>query len=135
MPHLVILYTSNLEAEVDMTGLCRVLADTMLAVQDEAGRQVFPPGGVRVLAYPAAHHAVADGSADFGFVYFHLRMGRGRSEAARQRAGEALSTAAKAQLAPLLARRPVGLTLQIDEGPEVFDAKFGNLHPLFTKVP
>jgi 5-carboxymethyl-2-hydroxymuconate isomerase len=33
----------------------------------------------------------------------------------------------------VLARRPVGLTLQVDEGHEVFDAKFGNLHPLFNK--
>jgi 5-carboxymethyl-2-hydroxymuconate isomerase len=33
----------------------------------------------------------------------------------------------------VLAQRPIGLTLQIDEGAEVFDAKFGNLHPLFAK--
>jgi 5-carboxymethyl-2-hydroxymuconate isomerase len=33
----------------------------------------------------------------------------------------------------VLARRSVGLTLQVDEGPEVFDAKFGNLHSLFAK--
>ncbi|HJV70153.1 5-carboxymethyl-2-hydroxymuconate isomerase [Ideonella sp.] len=135
MPHLVILYTPDLEADADMTALCRALADTMLTVTDEAGQPVFPTGGVRVLAYPAAHCAVADGSSDFGFAYFHLRMGRGRSAEVKQRAGEALAAAAKAQLAPLLARRHVGLTLQIDEGPEVFDAKFGNLHPLFSKAP
>ena len=29
--------------------------------------------------------------------------------------------------------RALGLTLQIDEGPEVFDAKFGNLRGLFAK--
>ena len=39
-----------------------------------------------------------------------------------------------AHFAPLLAQRHVGITLQIDEGPEVFDAKLGNLHPLFNKV-
>ncbi|MEO8024219.1 MAG: 5-carboxymethyl-2-hydroxymuconate isomerase, partial [Polaromonas sp.] len=59
MPHLVILYTSNLEASSDMTALCRALADTMQAVKDEEGKQVFPTGGTRVLAYPAAHYAVA----------------------------------------------------------------------------
>lgn len=134
MPHLVLLYTPNLEAELDMTGLCRSLADAMLAVRDEAGVQVFPTGGTRVLAYPAAHYAVADGSGDFAFCWFHLRMGRGRSEAVQQTAGQALVKAAKEHLAPVLARRPVGLTLQIDVGAEVFDAKFGNLHPLFTKA-
>ena len=133
MPHLVILYTRQLDAETDMTALCRALADTMLAARDEAGRPVFPVGGTRVLAYPAAHHAVADGARDYAFAYLNLRMGRGRSEAVRREAGEALLATARAQFAPLLASRPVGLTLQIDEGPEVYDAKFGNLHPLFQK--
>jgi 5-carboxymethyl-2-hydroxymuconate isomerase len=63
MPHLVILYTPNIEAETDMSTLCRTLADTMLKQHDEAGKPVFPIGGTRVLAYPAAHHAVADGKA------------------------------------------------------------------------
>jgi 5-carboxymethyl-2-hydroxymuconate isomerase len=135
MPHLVILYTPNLERDTDLTALCRALADAMLTVKDEQGAQVFPTGGTRVLAYPAAHFAVADGKADYAFAYFNLRMGRGRSEAVKRQAGEALTAAAKAELAPVLARRPVGLTLQVDEGPEVFDAKFGNLHPLFAKGP
>ena len=133
MPHVVILYTPNLESETDMTALCRALADVMLTVRDEAGAQVFPTGGTRVLAYPAAHCAVADGSGDFAFCWLNLRMGRGRSEATQQAAGRALTDAAKAHLAPLLARRAVGLTLQVDVGAEVFDAKFGNLHPLFAK--
>ncbi len=34
MPHLVILYTPNLDAATDMTALCRALADTMLSVKD-----------------------------------------------------------------------------------------------------
>jgi 5-carboxymethyl-2-hydroxymuconate isomerase len=135
MPHLVILYTPNLDAETDMGALCRTLADTMQTVRDEAGKPVFPTGGVRVLAYPAAHYAVADGSGDFAFCYLNLRMGRGRSAATQQAAGQALAEAAKAHFAPLLEReRRVGLTLQVDEGPEVFDAKFGNLHSLFSKT-
>ena len=33
-------------------------------------------------------------------------------------------------------RRPrhIGITLQIDEGLEVFDARHSNLHPLFNKT-
>ena len=142
MPHLVILYTGQLDAEVDMTPLCRQLADAMLAVKDEQGQQVFPTGGTRVLAYPAPHYAVADGGAaglatggtgDYAFVYLNLRMGRGRSAAVQAAAGRALEAVAKAHFAPLLASRPVGVTLQIDEGPEVFDAKNSSLHPLFQK--
>jgi 5-carboxymethyl-2-hydroxymuconate isomerase len=142
MPHLVILYTGQLEHEVSMTALCRQLADAMLTVQDEAGQQVFPTGGTRVLAYPAPHYAVADGGAagreaggtgDYAFVYLNLRMGRGRSEATQQGAGQTLLEVAKAFFAPVMAQRHIGITLQIDVGPEVFDAKHSNLHPLFQK--
>jgi len=134
MPHLVILYTRNLDAETDMSALCRSLADTMLGVKDEQGKAVFPTGGVRVLAYPAAHSAVADSQRDYAFAYLNLRMARGRSEQAKRNAGDAITAAVKAHFAPLLARRPLGLTFQIDEGTEVFDTKIGNLHPLFNRT-
>ena len=105
---------------------------------------MFPIGGTRVLAVPAAHHAVADGGAaaraqgkgeDCAFAYFNLRMGRGRSDAVKKAAGEALVAMAREHLAPVLERRPVGLTLQVDEGQEAFDGKFGNLHALFASKP
>lgn len=142
MPHVVVLYTPNLDARTDLTALCRRLADALLTVTNEAGEPVFPTAGLRVLAYPAAHYAVADGGAvgraaggdgDYGFIYVNLRMGQGRSAALQQQAGRVLEGAALEHLAPLLASHPVGLTVQIDEGHEVFDAKRGSLRPLFTK--
>ena len=143
MPHLVILYTAQLDQRVEMKALCRELANTMLTVKDEAGKQVFPTGGTRVLAYPAPHYAVADGGAagqaaggdgDYAFVYLNLRMGRGRSEATQQAAGETLVQVVKEFFAPLMATQHMGVTLQIDVGQEVFDAKHSTLHPLFNKV-
>jgi 5-carboxymethyl-2-hydroxymuconate isomerase len=142
MPHLVILYTSNLDTKIDMTALCRGMADAMLSVRDESGKQVYPTGGTRVLAYPAPHYAVADGGAsgraaggsgDYAFVYMNLRMGKGRSEATKATAGNILSAAAKLHFADLLATEHIGITVQIDEGNEVFDAKHSTLHPLFAK--
>lgn len=144
MPHLVILYSANLDAQTDLTGLCRRLADTLLEQRDEAGAPVFPPGGTRVLAYPAPHFAIADGGAAgraaggsgaYGFAYLNLRIGRGRSEVVQQRVGTALMAVARTHFEPLLAAPAplhVGLTLQIDVGAEVFDAKHSTLHPLFT---
>ena len=141
MPHLVILYTPNLEGKTDMTALCRALADTMLLQHDEAGKQVFPTGGTRVYAYPAAHFAVADGgragkavngSTDYAFVYLNLRMGAGRSDAIKTRAGDALLARAKAHFDRLLQTSPLGITLNIDESPgQVYDGKLSSLHPLF----
>ena len=142
MPHLVILYSANLDARTDMPALCRSLADTMLAQRDEAGAPVFPPGGTRVLAYPAPHFAISDGGAagraaggdgHYGFAYLNLRMGRGRSEAVQQGVGRALSAVAQAHFAPLMSSMHIGVTLQVDVGAEVFDAKHSSLHPLFNK--
>ncbi len=151
MPHLVILYTGNLDTIVEMPSLCRELADAMLAVRDEQGAQVFPNGGTRVLAYPAPHFAVGDGGAagraagagktgvasddpgDYGFMYLNLRMAHGRSGATQQRAGEAVLAAVRARLDAVMATRHIGVTVQVDEGAEVFDAKHSTLHPLFKK--
>ena len=132
MPHLVILYTPDVEADADMPALCRALADTMLEQRDDQERPVFPVGGTRVLAYPAAHFAVADGSGEHGFVYLNLRMAAGRSAAVKQRVGDALLARLKRHVEPLLAKRHVGITLQIDEAPgQVYDGKCGNLHSRF----
>ena len=134
MPHLVILYTANLDKETDMTALCRTLADTMLQIKDETGVQVYPTGGTRVFAYPAAHFAVADGKDDYAFVYLNVRMAKGRSDTTKKAAGEAIIASAKAHFETVFAQRRIGMTLQIDEGMEVFDAKHSNLHPLFNKA-
>lgn len=151
MPHLVIRYSGNLDALLDMPRLCRDAADAMLAVRDEAGAQVFPTGGTRVLAYPAPHFALADGGAagraagsgktgisgadpgEYGFMYANLRMGRGRSEATQQKAGAAITAALRAHLDPVMATRHIGLTVQVDVGAEVFSARHSTLHPLFRK--
>jgi 5-carboxymethyl-2-hydroxymuconate isomerase len=145
MPHLVILYTGNLDAETDMTALCRSLADTMLAAHDDAGKPVFPPGGTASGLSRAAFRGVrrrrrrraAGGDfrdpGDYAFVYLNLRMAHGRTPATHKRVGDALLMATKAHFQPLFVRRHIGVTLQIDEGQEVFDAKHSNLHPLFKK--
>jgi 5-carboxymethyl-2-hydroxymuconate isomerase len=132
MPHLVILYTANLERETNVNALCRTLADTLLAVRDDAGGQLFPTGGTRVYAYPAPHFAVADGERDYAFMYLHVRMAPGRSDAIKKDVGDALLASAKAHLGALYERRLIGLTLQIDDTPPAYEARHNNIHPLFT---
>jgi 5-carboxymethyl-2-hydroxymuconate isomerase len=136
MPHIVIHYTPNLESQSNMGTLCRSLADAMLSVQDE-GKPVFPIGGTRVFAHPAAHFAVAQGTPpsgkQFGFVYVSLRMAKGRSAQVHEAVGAAVSQAIKQHFAALLEKHLVGVTFQIDEGHEVFDLKYSSLHPYFQK--
>ena len=134
MPHLVLLYTQDLERDADISGLCRALADTMLEQRDESGKAVFPTGGTRVLAYPAAHSAVADGKGDYGFIYANLRMAAGRSAAVHKTVGDNLLAVLHQHLDPVVQQRPVGITLQIDESVgQVYDGKLSSLHPLFNK--
>jgi 5-carboxymethyl-2-hydroxymuconate isomerase len=132
MPHVVIHYTANLDPDAAMDVLCRSLAEVIVAQRDASGAAVFPIGGTRVLAYPAPHFAVADGAADRAFVYLNVRIAAGRERSLVSAAGEALIAAVRSHFAAIFASRPVGITLQVDEGAPVFDAKHSNLHPLFA---
>ncbi|MCR8717716.1 5-carboxymethyl-2-hydroxymuconate Delta-isomerase [Pseudomonas syringae] len=133
MPHLVLLYTPDLEENVADSNLCQALAQTMLEQRDENDKAVFPTGGIRVLAYPATHSAVADGKGNYGFLYANLRMGAGRTSAVHKAVGDNLLAVLNAHLGDVLADRAVGITLQIDESPgQVYDGKRSSLHPLFN---
>ncbi len=133
MPHLKIEYTANIEAQADMGTLCKALATVLVELKDDQGQAIFPVGGTRVLAYPAPYHAVADGRQDHAFVYLNLRIAAGRSDAIKKRAGDALLAGVKAHFDSLFSRTTMGITLQIDDGVPVYDAKHSNLHTLFSK--
>ena len=132
MPHVTIQYTANLDPEARIDALCATLAGLICAQRDGDGQRVFPIGGTRVLAYPAAAFAVADGKPDRGFVYVNVRIAPGRAATLVAATGEALMAALRRHFEALVASRPIGMTLQIDEGAPVFDGKHGNLHPMFA---
>lgn len=126
MPHLKIEYTANLDAHADVAALCKALSHTLVTLEDGAGKLVFPLYGTRVLAYPAAQYAVADGEQGRVFVYLNLRITPGRSPALVQAVGEAVLASAQAFLAPALTRLPVRVTLHIDEAPPSYEGKFAS---------
>ncbi len=127
MPHLDIQYTANIAADTDMTGLCQTLLATLVALRNEADEPVFPLNGTRVMAWPAAHFAVADGQPDRAFIYMNLRIKQGRSDAIKKKAGDAVLAAALAYLESVFAKHPLGLTLEVDEGAHIFEGKRNNL--------
>lgn len=132
MPHVTIQYTANLDPDARIDALCATLAEVILAQRDDAGQRLYPIGGTRVLAYPSTTYAVADGGADRAFCYINARIAPGRPREKVLATGEALGAAVKAHFATVFASRPVGITVQIDEGAPVFDLKHSNLHPLFA---
>jgi 5-carboxymethyl-2-hydroxymuconate isomerase len=60
-------------------------------------------------------------------------MGRGRSDAARKKVGETLRAVVQEHFSERLANSHIGVTFQIDEGQEVFDAKLSSIHSLFAR--
>ena len=104
-------------------------------MRDEAGKQVFPTGGTRVLAYPAAHYAVADGKGDYAFMLHQPAHGRGPQRCGEEARGRrAAGSASRPTSRRCSSSSTVGITLQIDESPgQVYDGKHSNLHPLFNK--
>ena len=134
MPHVVVQYTANLEAKVDMPQLCREIAATLVEQKDEAGGPLFPVGGTRVMAYPAQAYAVADAQGDYGFCYINIRIAAGRSDAKKKAAGDAVLARVQSLFAGAFQSGHVGVTIQIDQSPgQVYDAKHSNLHPLFAR--
>ncbi len=116
-----------------MSELCQALAGVLTGLKDDNGESVFPMHGTRVLAYPAPHHAVADGQADRAYMYLNLRLMAGRSDAIKNAAGDALLAAVKAHFEPLFATTPIGITMHIDEGGQVYEGKHNNLQSFFNK--
>lgn len=126
MPHLKIEYTANLDQHVDVGAMCESLSHTLVTMKDAAGALVFPLYGTRVLAYPAARYAVADGEQGRAFVYLNMRITPGRSPELVQAIGDALLEAARVQLAPMMDKLPLRLTLHIDATPPGYEGKFTN---------
>ncbi len=120
MPHLTITYTPNLNT--DMAALCNALATGIGSIADENGESVFPVAGTRVMAFKADH------ASENAFAYLNLRIAPGRPASVIKHLGETLQAIAASHFAAELSQRPMGLTLQIDEGAEVYGGKFGNLH-------
>lgn len=129
MPHLTLEYSANLDAAGSIDALCRALAAT-IDRQVEAGRKVFPTGGIRVRALRCEHYCIADGSLDAAFVHANFRVGRGRSEAARRAVGAALLATLSQHFSGALARRGLALSVEVNEFNELGTWKQNDLHAL-----
>jgi 5-carboxymethyl-2-hydroxymuconate isomerase len=126
-------YSANLRAVGRFADLCRRLSQFMAALEVD-GRPVFPPGGVRVRAIPCEDFCIADGSLDdAGFVHAILKIGAGRSDAARQATCNGLFDILKAHFADEFATRGLALSLELVEFSEAGTLKHNNLHSRFKK--
>lgn len=107
MPHIMIDYSPNLEARLDMPGLCRCLRDAAAATG------ILPLAGIRVRATACTHVVIADGNPEHAFVDISLRLRGGRSEEAKARATAAIFAAAEGWCADLLAGSSLMLSFEM----------------------
>jgi 5-carboxymethyl-2-hydroxymuconate isomerase len=134
MSHMTLEYSSNLRAAGRFGELCRKLAQYMTGLKAE-GQPVFPPGGVRVRAVPCDDYCIADGSVEgAGFVHAILKIGAGRSEAAKAATRNGLFDIMKAHFAAQYARQGLALSLEFIEFSESGTLKHNNLHAHFKKT-
>lgn len=129
MPHLVVQYSANLDAVTDIQDLCSALNRVMV----ETG--LFPLGGIRVRAFPCTAYAIADLDRKNGFTDMVLRMGAGRSEADKRRAGEAILAAAQTHFRALLDQPYFALSLEVVEIDPDLSWKVNSIHPRLRTNP
>jgi len=126
-------YSANLRADGRFADLCRELAQYMTSLRVD-GAAVFLPGGVRVRAIACEDYCIADGSmSDAGFVHAIVKIGAGRSDAARQATSTGLFDIMKAHFARQFAEQGLALSLELSEFTEAGTLKHNNLHARFKK--
>jgi 5-carboxymethyl-2-hydroxymuconate isomerase len=133
MSHMTLEYSANLRADGRFGELCTQLSQFMTALRVD-GAAVFPPGGVRVRAIACEDFCIADGSvSDAGFVHAIVKIGAGRSDAAKQATGTGLFDIMKAHFARQFAEQGLALSLELSEFSEAGTLKHNNLHARFKK--
>ena len=128
MSHMTLEYSANLRSVGRFGELCRQLAQYMTALRVD-GAAVYPPGGVRVRAIACEDYCIADGTlSDAGFVHAVLKIGAGRSDAAKKAVREGLFEIMKVHFADQFARQGLALSLELNEFSEAGTLKHNNLH-------
>ncbi|MGA7996708.1 MAG: 5-carboxymethyl-2-hydroxymuconate Delta-isomerase [Bradyrhizobium sp.] len=122
MPHFTIEYSANLDGRLDMAKVVELVRKAAV----ETG--IFPIGGIRVRAIRCEHYAIADGSAQSGFLAMLLRLGEGRDLAARQKAGEHIFKALSSHLDPVFAGCRFALSFDMQINDKETSWKRNNIH-------
>ena len=114
MPHVIVEYSANLEEAIDVGGLCERVRQAAASIDEIA----MP--GIRVRAYRADHHAVADGAERHGFVDISVRLRGGRSDAVKDKIAKQLFAAAREFIGPYMGGNSLALSLEVrDIDPEL----------------
>lgn len=112
MAHVTVEWTDNLAGEFDLPALLHLIAAEMR----ERADGVFPVGGIRVRGLRLTDYVIADGADPRdAFINIDVKMGAGRPPEFRKAFFDALFDRVKALLGDLFERRPLALSLYVEE--------------------
>ena len=109
MPHLIIEYSANIEAEVPPQRMLEEFHRTAIDIG------IAEPVGVRTRLERRDHYRVGDDENDNAFVHIVARMRSGRTAEQKKALLEALMDRANKTLAPAFDARGVALTVEVQE--------------------
>ena len=109
MPHVIVEYSANIEAEL----LPEDLVDDIHRAALASG--IAEPVAVRTRLMRREHYRVGDGSKENAFVHIDIRARKGRTLEQKKAAVQALYDQANKTLEPVFRARPLALTVEIHE--------------------
>jgi 5-carboxymethyl-2-hydroxymuconate isomerase len=120
MPHQIIEYSANLEAELDIDGLVQTMHEKAVGID------ALPIGGIRTRAARRDVYRVADSHPDNTFINVTLRIAP-RPPEIKKEVGERLFDALERFVQPVFDKRPMALSLEIQEIDAEFRWKHSNI--------
>jgi 5-carboxymethyl-2-hydroxymuconate isomerase len=112
MPHFILEHSGNLTDEsLNLDALFERLVDTAV------GTGIFPLAGIRCRAHNCEHFRVADGTATFGFVHLHVRIGAGRTEEQKADAAKVLFATLTDHLSAIYDSQGLAISFELSELP------------------
>jgi len=121
MPHFIIEYSANLDNQLDISNLVRVVHEAAI------NTSIFPLKGIRTRAERRESYRIADGHPENTFIHLVAHIGHGRSLEVKKTSGQAIFEAVRTYVAPLAERIPLALSFEIHELDPVLNFKVNNL--------
>jgi len=109
MPHLIVEYSANIEADVAPQRLLDEFHAAALATG------VSEPVGVRTRLARRDYYKLGEDGGDNAFVHIVARLRQGRTTEQKKMLLAALMEQANITLAPAFAARPLALTIEVHE--------------------
>jgi 5-carboxymethyl-2-hydroxymuconate isomerase len=109
MPHVIVEYSVNIEAEITPQRLVDEIHQAALA------SGIAEPVAVRTRLKRREHFRVGDGSPQNAFVHIDIRARKGRSLEQKKHAVQVIYDQANKTLEPVFQARPLALTVEIHE--------------------